>query len=146
VPHNLLGITDAAKLARAEAALSASRLIDLERQRLPGRYDLARLQAFHRGQRRSKRRAPAIPAMYGPVGSINSEHFVESYVAPASLPLPLLRDFPDPGKFPVLRCSSPSDTVIPYIRLFPGMPDRHRAQATANARRSAFLASSSFLI
>ena len=45
---NLLGITDAAELARAEAALSASRLIDLERRRLPGRYDLAHLQAFHR--------------------------------------------------------------------------------------------------
>ena len=47
VLRNLLGITDAAELARAEAALSASRLIDLER-RLPGRYDLAHLQAFHR--------------------------------------------------------------------------------------------------
>jgi fido (protein-threonine AMPylation protein) len=42
------GITDAAELARAEAALSASRLIDLKRRRLPGRYDLAQLQAFHR--------------------------------------------------------------------------------------------------
>ena len=49
--RNLLGITDAAELARAEAALSASRLIDLERRRLPGRYDLAHLQAFHRGGR-----------------------------------------------------------------------------------------------
>jgi cell filamentation protein len=48
VLRNLLGITDAAELARAEAALSASRLIDLERRRLPGRYDLAHLQAFHR--------------------------------------------------------------------------------------------------
>ena len=37
VLRNLLGITDAAELARAEAALSASRLIDLERRRLPGR-------------------------------------------------------------------------------------------------------------
>ena len=35
VLRNLLGITDAAGLARAEAALSASRLIDLERRRLP---------------------------------------------------------------------------------------------------------------
>jgi len=42
------GNTDAAELSRAEAALSASRLIDLERRRRPGRYDLARLQAFHR--------------------------------------------------------------------------------------------------
>ena len=48
VLRNLLDITDAAELARAEAALSASRLIDLERRRLPGRYDLAHLQAFHR--------------------------------------------------------------------------------------------------
>jgi cell filamentation protein len=48
VLRNLLGITDAAELGRAEAALSASRLIDLERRRLPGRYDLAHLQAFHR--------------------------------------------------------------------------------------------------
>ena len=48
VLRNLLGITDAAELARAEAALSASRLIDLERRRLPGRYDLSHLQAFHR--------------------------------------------------------------------------------------------------
>jgi fido (protein-threonine AMPylation protein) len=39
-------ITDAAELSRAEAALSASRLIDLERRRLPGRHDLAHLQAF----------------------------------------------------------------------------------------------------
>jgi cell filamentation protein len=48
VLRNLLGITDAAELARAEAGLSASRLIDLERRRLPGRYDLTHLQAFHR--------------------------------------------------------------------------------------------------
>jgi cell filamentation protein len=48
VLRNLLGINDAAELSRAEAALSASRLIDLERRRLPGRYDLAHLQAFHR--------------------------------------------------------------------------------------------------
>jgi cell filamentation protein len=48
VRRNLLGITDTAELARAEAAPSASRLIDLERRRLPGRYDLAHLQAFHR--------------------------------------------------------------------------------------------------
>ncbi len=37
VLRNLLGITNAAELARAEAALSASRLIDLKRRRLPGR-------------------------------------------------------------------------------------------------------------
>ena len=44
---NLLGITDSVKLARHEA-LSASRLTDLERRRLPGRDDLARPQAFQR--------------------------------------------------------------------------------------------------
>jgi cell filamentation protein len=48
VLRNLLGITDAGELARAEAALSASRLIDLERGRLPGSYDLDHLRAFHR--------------------------------------------------------------------------------------------------
>ena len=37
-----------AGVARAVAAPSASRLIDLERRRLPGRDDLARPQAFHR--------------------------------------------------------------------------------------------------
>jgi len=36
------------RLARAEPSLSASRLIDLERRRLPGRHDLGHLQAFHR--------------------------------------------------------------------------------------------------
>lgn len=44
---NRLGITDASELAQVEAALTASRLIDLERRRLPGRYDLAHLQEFH---------------------------------------------------------------------------------------------------
>jgi fido (protein-threonine AMPylation protein) len=48
VLHNRLGITDAGELAQAEAALSASRIVDLERRRLPGRYDLAHLRAFHR--------------------------------------------------------------------------------------------------
>jgi cell filamentation protein len=46
--RNLLGITDAGELAQVEAALSASRLIDLERRRLPGSYDLDHLRAFHR--------------------------------------------------------------------------------------------------
>lgn len=45
---NRLGITDPDELAAVEAALTASRLIDLERRRLPGAYDLAHLQAFHR--------------------------------------------------------------------------------------------------
>ena len=48
VLRNLLGITDADELARVEAALSASRLIDVERARLPGSYDLDHLRAFHR--------------------------------------------------------------------------------------------------
>lgn len=46
--RNVLGITDPRELAQVEAALSASRLIDLERQRLPGRYDLDHLRRFHR--------------------------------------------------------------------------------------------------
>jgi cell filamentation protein len=48
VLRNRLGITDVDELAQVEAALTASRLVDLERHRLPGRYDLAHLQAFHR--------------------------------------------------------------------------------------------------
>jgi cell filamentation protein, protein adenylyltransferase len=48
VLRNLLGITDAQELSRVEAALTASRLVDLERHRLPGGYDLAHLRAFHR--------------------------------------------------------------------------------------------------
>jgi cell filamentation protein len=48
VLRNALGITDAGELAQVEAALSASRLIDLERRRLPGKYDLDHLRAFHR--------------------------------------------------------------------------------------------------
>ncbi len=48
VLRNRLGITDPDELAAVEAALTASRLVDLERRRLPGGYDLAHLQAFHR--------------------------------------------------------------------------------------------------
>lgn len=48
VLRDLLGITDLDELDRVEAALSASRLIDLERQRLPSMYDLDHLRAFHR--------------------------------------------------------------------------------------------------
>lgn len=48
VLRNRLGIGDAAELAEVEAALSASRLVDLERRRLPGSYDLDHLRAFHR--------------------------------------------------------------------------------------------------
>lgn len=49
VLRNLLGITDSGELAQVEAALSASRLIDLERQRLPGIYDLARAAPVNSG-------------------------------------------------------------------------------------------------
>lgn len=45
---NRLGIVDADELAAVEAALTASRLVDLERHRLAGSYDLSHLQAFHR--------------------------------------------------------------------------------------------------
>jgi fido (protein-threonine AMPylation protein) len=48
VLRNRLGITSADELAQAEAALSASRLIDLERRRLIGSYDLDHLRGFHR--------------------------------------------------------------------------------------------------
>jgi cell filamentation protein len=48
VLRNVLGITDAQELSQVEAALTASRLVDLERHRLPGRYDLTHLRAFHR--------------------------------------------------------------------------------------------------
>lgn len=48
VLRNRLGITDPGELAQVEAALSATRLIDLERRRLPGGYDLNHLRAFHR--------------------------------------------------------------------------------------------------
>jgi fido (protein-threonine AMPylation protein) len=48
VLRNLLGITDARELSQADAALTASRLVDLERRRLPGGYNLAHLQEFHR--------------------------------------------------------------------------------------------------
>jgi cell filamentation protein len=48
VLRNLLGIADAGELAQVEAALSASRLVDLERRRLQGQYDLDHLRAFHR--------------------------------------------------------------------------------------------------
>jgi cell filamentation protein len=47
VLRNRLGITTARELAAVEAALSASRLIDLEQRRLPGDYDLGHLRAFH---------------------------------------------------------------------------------------------------
>lgn len=48
VLHNRLGITSVDELSRAEADLTALRLIELRRIPLPGAYDLAHLQAFHR--------------------------------------------------------------------------------------------------
>jgi cell filamentation protein len=48
VLRNRLGITGRAELAQVEAELTGSRLVDLEQTDLPGGYDLAHLQAFHR--------------------------------------------------------------------------------------------------
>lgn len=48
VLRNLLGITDPDELHGVEATLTASRIYDLNRVPLPGAYDLAHLQAFHR--------------------------------------------------------------------------------------------------
>lgn len=48
VLRNRLGITDAAELARAEAELTALRLVELRSDPPSGDYDLAHLQAFHR--------------------------------------------------------------------------------------------------
>jgi cell filamentation protein len=48
VLRNRLGITDPAELARAEAELTALRLVELRRVALPGCFDLAHLRAFHR--------------------------------------------------------------------------------------------------
>lgn len=47
VLRNRLGITDPAELSRAEAELTALRMIELRRFPVPGSYDLAHLQAFH---------------------------------------------------------------------------------------------------
>lgn len=48
VLHNRLGITDGDELTRAEANFTSVRIAQLRRHPLPGRYDLAHLQAFHR--------------------------------------------------------------------------------------------------
>jgi cell filamentation protein len=48
VLRNRLGITDPDELRQVEATLTASRIYDLNRVPLPGAYDLAHLQAFHR--------------------------------------------------------------------------------------------------
>lgn len=46
--RNRLGITDPAELARAEAELTALRLVELRRTPVPGGYDLEHLRGFHR--------------------------------------------------------------------------------------------------
>ncbi|MGQ0574959.1 MAG: Fic/DOC family protein [Pseudonocardia sp.] len=48
VLRNRLGITDPAELSRAEAALATAALHELALTPLPGDYDLAHLQGFHR--------------------------------------------------------------------------------------------------
>ncbi|GAY10757.1 Fic family protein [Pseudonocardia sp. N23] len=48
VLRNRLGITDPALLSQAEADLATNALAELSRTPLPGRYDLAHLQAVHR--------------------------------------------------------------------------------------------------
>lgn len=45
--RNRLGLTDRAALAAAEADLSAARVDQLRRRRLPGNYDLEHLRVFH---------------------------------------------------------------------------------------------------
>jgi cell filamentation protein len=47
VLRNRLGVTDRAALAAAEARYTATRMQQLKRRRLPGRYDLEHLRAFH---------------------------------------------------------------------------------------------------
>jgi cell filamentation protein len=48
VLRNRLDLRDAADLTEREAAISAIRIAQLERRRIPGGYDLAHLQATHR--------------------------------------------------------------------------------------------------
>ena len=47
VLRNRLGITDAKQLRQVEAELTASRIYDVIRDPIPGRYDLTHLRAFH---------------------------------------------------------------------------------------------------
>ncbi|MFJ8628176.1 Fic/DOC family protein [Kitasatospora sp. NPDC093550] len=48
VLRNRLGITDQQQLAAAEADITAARLTRIAEKPVPGRYDLAHLQSFHR--------------------------------------------------------------------------------------------------
>jgi cell filamentation protein len=45
--RNRLGLTDRAALAAVEVELTSARMNQLKRRRLPGRYDLEHLRAFH---------------------------------------------------------------------------------------------------
>lgn len=45
--RNRLGLTDRAELAAAEQTMTALRVEQLKRRRIPGRYDLDHLRAFH---------------------------------------------------------------------------------------------------
>ena len=45
--RNRLGITDRAELAAVEKRFTLARIAQLDRRRLPGRYDLDHLRAFH---------------------------------------------------------------------------------------------------
>ena len=45
--RNRLGLTDRTELAAVEKRLSTARIAQLKRRRLPGRYDLDHLRAFH---------------------------------------------------------------------------------------------------
>jgi cell filamentation protein len=45
--RNRLGLTDREALAAAEKTLTVLRVDQLKRRRLPGRYDLDHLRAFH---------------------------------------------------------------------------------------------------
>ncbi|WP_181780241.1 Fic/DOC family protein [Pseudonocardia pini] len=48
VLRNRLGIVDRVELEQVEAELTALRLVELQEQPIPGGYDLAHMQAFHR--------------------------------------------------------------------------------------------------
>jgi hypothetical protein len=69
------------------------------------------LDLLPRGQRREEDARTCRPAMHRPGGRRNSEHAAEYPDASAPLLLPLLHDFPDPGRSHRFPCSSPpSDT------------------------------------
>jgi hypothetical protein len=75
----------------------------------------ARLQSAVRAQMPCP--APAAQPRTGQGGGRNSEHAAEYPGAFAPLLLPLLHDFPDPGKSCRNGGPIPSDTVIPHTRV-----------------------------